>query len=189
MANQSSLTGLRPYRRVAAQTTSVLGKYLADRGPHLAAMVAYYALLSLFPFLFLTMSVLGLFGRVVGDGILGDDAGDEEALALQDHTRSPTSPAKTSSISRSDGASDNASTRASPRPALSRSAPTRSQTMRSLPSSSGTGWQRPSCPPARRTASPIYAQFPCSHPSTGRCRSPTRHLNTPARLSMRSSTP
>ena len=42
----------------------MLGKYLADRGPHLAAMVAYYALLSLFPFLFLILSVLGLFGRV-----------------------------------------------------------------------------------------------------------------------------
>jgi membrane protein len=64
MANQSSLTGLRPYRRVAAQTSSVLGKYLSDRGPHLAAMVAYYALLSLFPFMFLILSVLGLFGRV-----------------------------------------------------------------------------------------------------------------------------
>ena len=64
MANQSALTGLRPYRRFAAQTTSVLSKYLADRGPHLAAMVAYYALLSLFPFLFLILSVLGLFGRV-----------------------------------------------------------------------------------------------------------------------------
>ena len=64
MANQSSLTGLRPYRSVAAQTSSVLGKYLSDRGPHLAAMVAYYALLSLFPFLFLILSVLGLFGRV-----------------------------------------------------------------------------------------------------------------------------
>ena len=64
MANQSALTGLRPYRRFAAQTRSVLSKYLADRGPHLAAMVAYYALLSLFPFLFLILSVLGLFGRV-----------------------------------------------------------------------------------------------------------------------------
>ncbi len=64
MANQSALTGLRPYRRFAAQTRSVLSKYLADRGPHLAAMVAYYALLSLFPFLFLILSVLGLFGHV-----------------------------------------------------------------------------------------------------------------------------
>jgi len=42
----------------------VLGKYLEDRGPHLAAMVAYYALLSLFPFIFLSMSVLGLFGQI-----------------------------------------------------------------------------------------------------------------------------
>ena len=53
-----------PYRRVARSTTSILGKYLADRGPHLAAMVAYYALLAIFPFVFLTLSALGLLGQV-----------------------------------------------------------------------------------------------------------------------------
>ena len=51
-------------RRVARSTTSILGKYLADRGPHLAAMVAYYALLAIFPFVFLTLSALGLLGQV-----------------------------------------------------------------------------------------------------------------------------
>ena len=35
-----------------------------DRGPHLAAMVAYYALLSLVPFMFLALSVLGFFGQI-----------------------------------------------------------------------------------------------------------------------------
>ena len=48
----------------------MLGKYLADRGPHLAAMVAYYALLSLFPFLFLMLSTLGLAGQVSGSSYL-----------------------------------------------------------------------------------------------------------------------
>ena len=47
----------------------------------------------------------------------------------------------------------------------------------------------PSCPPARPTASPTYAQFPCIHPSHGRCQSPTRHPNATAPRSMRLSTP
>src|ERR671929_1312297 len=40
-----------------------LGKFFADRGPHLAAMTAYFALLSFVPLLFLTVSLLGLAGR------------------------------------------------------------------------------------------------------------------------------
>jgi membrane protein len=40
-----------------------LGKFFADRGPHLAAMIAYFALLSFVPLLFLTVSLLGLTGR------------------------------------------------------------------------------------------------------------------------------
>src|SRR4051812_25523536 len=64
MANHSAAPPIAPYRRVAGQTGSVLGKYLEDRGPHLAAMVAYYALLSLFPFLFLVLSTLGLAGQI-----------------------------------------------------------------------------------------------------------------------------
>jgi membrane protein len=55
---------MSPYRRVAGQTQSILGKYLADRGPHLGAMVAYYALLAIFPFVFISLSTLGLFGRL-----------------------------------------------------------------------------------------------------------------------------
>jgi membrane protein len=70
MANGLVAPQLPPYRRVANQTGSVLGKYLADRGPHLAAMVAYYALLSLFPFLFLMLSTLGLAGQVSGSSYL-----------------------------------------------------------------------------------------------------------------------
>jgi membrane protein len=64
MANGTVTPWMQPYRRVASQTGSVLGKYLTDRGPHLAAMVAYYALLSLFPFLFLVLSSLGLAGQM-----------------------------------------------------------------------------------------------------------------------------
>ncbi|HKG43616.1 MAG TPA: YihY/virulence factor BrkB family protein [Gaiellaceae bacterium] len=40
-----------------------LGKFFADRGPHLAAMIAYFALLSFVPLLFLTISLLALAGR------------------------------------------------------------------------------------------------------------------------------
>lgn len=38
-------------------------KFQADRGPQLAAMIAYYALLAFVPLVFLTVSLLGLFGR------------------------------------------------------------------------------------------------------------------------------
>jgi membrane protein len=38
---------------------AVVGKFFADRGTHLAAMIAYFALLSFVPLLFLSLSVLG----------------------------------------------------------------------------------------------------------------------------------
>lgn len=38
-------------------------KYQADRGTQLAAMIAYYALLAFVPLVFLTVSLLGLFGQ------------------------------------------------------------------------------------------------------------------------------
>src|SRR5918994_5013042 len=41
-----------------------LAKFFADRGTHLAAMIAYFALLSFVPLLFLALALLGLFGRV-----------------------------------------------------------------------------------------------------------------------------
>src|SRR5689334_20711891 len=40
-----------------------LGKFFDDRGPHLAAMIAYFALLSFVPLLFLTISLLSITGR------------------------------------------------------------------------------------------------------------------------------
>jgi membrane protein len=39
------------------------GKFFADRGTHLAAMIAYFALLSFVPLLFIALALLGLFGR------------------------------------------------------------------------------------------------------------------------------
>jgi membrane protein len=41
----------------------VIRKFFADRGTHLAAMIAYFALLSFVPLLFLALSLLGLAGR------------------------------------------------------------------------------------------------------------------------------
>jgi membrane protein len=41
----------------------VFRKFFADRGTHLAAMIAYFALLSFVPLLFLALSLLGLAGR------------------------------------------------------------------------------------------------------------------------------
>jgi membrane protein len=64
MATGTYRAWLRPYRDAASHAHPILRKYADDRGPHLAAMVAYYALLSLFPFLFLSLSALGLMGRM-----------------------------------------------------------------------------------------------------------------------------
>jgi membrane protein len=41
----------------------LLRKFFADRGTHLAAMIAYFALLSFVPLTFLSLSLLGLTGR------------------------------------------------------------------------------------------------------------------------------
>ena len=41
----------------------LVGKFYADRGPHLAAMIAYFALLSFVPLTFVALSLLGLTGR------------------------------------------------------------------------------------------------------------------------------
>jgi len=50
-------------RVVGLEARAVLDKFLADRGTHLAAMLAYFALLSFVPLLFLALSVLGLVGE------------------------------------------------------------------------------------------------------------------------------
>jgi len=42
---------------------ALVGKFFRDRGTHLAAMIAYFALLSFFPLTFLALALLGLAGR------------------------------------------------------------------------------------------------------------------------------
>jgi membrane protein len=55
---------VRVHRREdTAAMRQPLFKFFADRGPHLAAMIAYFALLSLVPLIFLALALLGLFGR------------------------------------------------------------------------------------------------------------------------------
>jgi membrane protein len=51
--------GLRPAHALPA----ILRRYFGARGPHLAAMLAYYALLSLLPFVFLAASLVSAIGR------------------------------------------------------------------------------------------------------------------------------
>ena len=41
----------------------LFGKFFADRGTHLAAMIAYFTLLSLVPLIFFALALLGLFDR------------------------------------------------------------------------------------------------------------------------------
>src|SRR5512132_1006154 len=50
-------------RPVRVRRRDLIGKFFADRGPHLAAMIAYFALLSFVPLTFLSLSLLGLTGR------------------------------------------------------------------------------------------------------------------------------
>lgn len=54
--------GLRSARR-PSPNHPIIRRFFADRSPHLAAMVAYYALLSLVPFLFLMLSLIGVLER------------------------------------------------------------------------------------------------------------------------------
>jgi membrane protein len=54
----------RIYAQARATLVRPLAKFFEDRGTHLAAMIAYFALLSLVPLVFLALALLGLFGRV-----------------------------------------------------------------------------------------------------------------------------
>ena len=47
----------------ARRSEAVVRKFFADRGTHLAAMVAYFALLSFVPLVFLALALLGFAGR------------------------------------------------------------------------------------------------------------------------------
>jgi membrane protein len=48
---------------VRLRKRTLVAKFFNDRGTHLAAMIAYFALLSFVPLLFLTLSLLGFAGR------------------------------------------------------------------------------------------------------------------------------
>jgi membrane protein len=48
----------------------LLRKFFADRGTHLAAMIAYFALLAFVPLTFLSLAVLGLTGRADESSVL-----------------------------------------------------------------------------------------------------------------------
>ncbi len=54
---------------------SLLAKFFADRGTHLAAMVAYFALLSFVPLVFLSLSLLGLVHRADASDFLVKELG------------------------------------------------------------------------------------------------------------------
>jgi membrane protein len=64
----STLT--QPYLRAMK---AVFAKFFADRGTHLAAMIAYFALLSFVPLLFLAVSVLGFAGSQSEESFLVDE--------------------------------------------------------------------------------------------------------------------
>lgn len=53
----------RGERDLKDQLGAILRKFFADRGTHLAAMIAYFALLSFVPLLFLSLALLGATGQ------------------------------------------------------------------------------------------------------------------------------
>jgi membrane protein len=52
---------------------ALLQKFFADRGTHLAAMIAYYALVSFVPLVFLAVALLGLAGRADASSFFVDE--------------------------------------------------------------------------------------------------------------------
>jgi YihY family inner membrane protein len=60
---------------VRVRKHALLSKFFADRGPHLAAMVAYFALLSFVPLVFLALSLLGLAHRADASDFLVKELG------------------------------------------------------------------------------------------------------------------
>src|ERR1700761_4950801 len=51
---------------ILRSVTAILRKFFADRGTHLAAMIAYFALLSFVPLLLLSLALLGLVHQADG---------------------------------------------------------------------------------------------------------------------------
>jgi membrane protein len=84
---------------VRIRKRALVSKFYADRGPHLAAMVAYFALLSFVPLTFLALSLLGLVHRA--------DASD---FLIKELTRAFPSSSLTSILSLVHQVQDNAAT-------------------------------------------------------------------------------
>jgi YihY family inner membrane protein len=84
---------------VRIRKRALVSKFYADRGPHLAAMVAYFALLSFVPLTFLALSLLGLVHRA--------DASD---FLVKELTRAFPSSSLTSILSLVHQVQDNAAT-------------------------------------------------------------------------------
>ena len=59
----AAYVGRRRGRAILPGVRVPVEKFFADRGPHLAAMIAYFALLSLVPLVFLALSLFGLADR------------------------------------------------------------------------------------------------------------------------------
>ena len=57
-------------QRLPAWLREPLSAFFAARGPHLAAMIAYFALLSLVPLVFISLSLLGLAGQARASSFL-----------------------------------------------------------------------------------------------------------------------
>jgi membrane protein len=60
---------------VRLRKRALAAKFFADRGPHLAAMVAYFALLSFVPIVFLALALLGLVHRADASDFLVKELG------------------------------------------------------------------------------------------------------------------
>ena len=62
-ASVAGLLALPSPRAILPGVRVTIEKFFADRGPHLAAMIAYFALLSLVPLTFLALALFGLADR------------------------------------------------------------------------------------------------------------------------------
>jgi YihY family inner membrane protein len=58
-----AVTAVARGRTVRLHASAIVDKFLADRGTHLAAMIAYFAMIAFVPLLFLTLSLLALAGE------------------------------------------------------------------------------------------------------------------------------
>ncbi len=59
-----AIDGLQQRRRVPAFLFAVVKKYGDDRGPSLAALIAFYGFLAMFPLLLLFTTVLGFIATI-----------------------------------------------------------------------------------------------------------------------------